>query len=58
VQLLAAYRRCGGASIWADEHEKREEKTEKEDKERKEVRDNNNCLPSLLMPLWFYRLFR
>jgi len=36
---------------------KREEKTKTEDQERPKERYNYNCLPSLLTPLWFYRLY-
>jgi len=48
-----------GGGIWADEKRKKGKKKLKQvDQERRKERNNNNCLPSLLMSLWFYRLFQ
>src|SRR6218665_456329 len=58
-----AYRRRGrvapvgtskGSGIWAKKREKKKLKG-KTNKEKK--RDDNNCLPLILMPFWFYRLY-
>ena len=42
-----------GAAFCRMKKKEREEKTEKERPQREKERDNNNCLLSLLMSLWF-----
>ena len=46
-----------GVTVGQMKKKKREGKTEKEDQERENERDNNDCLPSFLMPLWAYHLY-